>query len=344
MLFRAFPRGTFRRFRLTLDGMTALLALVLIITAVKQPATALRDGCSADDDVLATLDAGIQSQIRYSLSGESVPCYKVTVETGGKTLEGFLPPAAIAGLDEFEKGLRDASWPDPEKVIGAIRGRTADAFALAAHRSRTARPRRCWNRASRARRWNFSKTNCARKPILRCLHWLGSRHGVRTTRSGLSFIGRIRSTCSRIRIWKSCTGASRRKRAAIRARQSFMVCECCCATTRTWFRWKPRGRWSALSIRSSCAFRDTLGCTAEERLVAIVQSREAYHKTTDAAEWNGGQFDGRIRVPVAGGPGHGRATAADLRPRNHACLPFDDGHTGRLGSRKAWRRSCRATR
>jgi hypothetical protein len=66
---------------------------------------------------------------------------------------------------------------------------------------------------------------------------------------------------------------------------------------------------------------DSLGCTAAERLVAIVQSREAYHKSTDAAEWNGGQFDGRIRVPVAASQG---MDAALLRifahESTHACL------------------------
>src|SRR6202020_130229 len=44
-----------------------------------------------------------------------------------------------------------------------------------------------------------------------------------------------------------------------------------------------------------------LGCYAEERIVAIAQSPEAYRRTTDAAEWSGGQFDGRIRVPVFDG-------------------------------------------
>ena len=33
-------------------------------------------------------------------------------------------------------------------------------------------------------------------------------------------------------------------------------------------------------------------------MIAIVQSRDAYRKSTDAAEWSGGQFDGKIRVPV----------------------------------------------
>ena len=31
-----------------------------------------------------------------------------------------------------------------------------------------------------------------------------------------------------------------------------------------------------------------LGCSAEERVIAIVQSRDAYRKSTDAAEWSGG--------------------------------------------------------
>src|SRR6185369_16932074 len=64
-----------------------------------------------------------------------------------------------------------------------------------------------------------------------------------------------------------------------------------------------------------------LGCKAEEKIVAIAQSRSAYRKTTDAAEWNGGQFDGRIRVPVY----DGQAMDASMRralahETTHACL------------------------
>src|SRR5665213_3211621 len=101
--------------------MTALLSLVLMITAVKQPATPLRDGCSGESDILATVEAGSPVKIRYALAGEGVPCYKVTIESKGKTLEGYLPASAIAGLDEFERGLRDAAWPDPGNVLGSIK-------------------------------------------------------------------------------------------------------------------------------------------------------------------------------------------------------------------------------
>jgi hypothetical protein len=64
-----------------------------------------------------------------------------------------------------------------------------------------------------------------------------------------------------------------------------------------------------------------LGCSAEERIVAIAQSPEAYRKTTDAAEWSGGQFDGRIRVPVAPNMTMDAAARRVLAHEiTHACL------------------------
>ena len=39
-----------------------------------------------------------------------------------------------------------------------------------------------------------------------------------------------------------------------------------------------------------------LGCSSDERIVAIVQSRDAYLRGTGAAEWSGGEYDGRIHI------------------------------------------------
>jgi hypothetical protein len=73
-----------------------------------------------------------------------------------------------------------------------------------------------------------------------------------------------------------------------------------------------------------------LGCHPEERVIAIVQSRDAYRKTTDAAEWSGGQYDGRIRVPVAGGQGMDAGLRRILaHETTHACLSM-------LGRWPAW--------
>ncbi|MGA2879509.1 MAG: hypothetical protein ABSG13_11200 [Bryobacteraceae bacterium] len=39
-----------------------------------------------------------------------------------------------------------------------------------------------------------------------------------------------------------------------------------------------------------------LGCSLDERIVAIVRSRESYLSVTGAADWSGGQYDGRIHI------------------------------------------------
>ena len=64
-----------------------------------------------------------------------------------------------------------------------------------------------------------------------------------------------------------------------------------------------------------------LGCYAEEKIVTIIQSRDAYKKATDAAEWSGGQYDGRIRVPVMSGQQmDARQEQVLAHETTHACM------------------------
>jgi hypothetical protein len=64
-----------------------------------------------------------------------------------------------------------------------------------------------------------------------------------------------------------------------------------------------------------------LGCTTNERVIAIAQSREAYTKSTGAPEWVGGQFDERIRIPVFDRGGLDPQTRQTLvHEMVHACL------------------------
>jgi hypothetical protein len=73
-----------------------------------------------------------------------------------------------------------------------------------------------------------------------------------------------------------------------------------------------------------------LGCRAEERVIAIVQSRDAYRKSTDVVEWAGGQFDGKIRVPVFDPQVLDRNMLRSLaHEATHACLTM-------IGSWPAW--------
>lgn len=64
-----------------------------------------------------------------------------------------------------------------------------------------------------------------------------------------------------------------------------------------------------------------LGCRTEERIVTILQTRQAYQQTTGAREWSGGQYDGRIRIPLAGIQQVDAATRQALAHEVvHACL------------------------
>lgn len=73
---------------------------------------------------------------------------------------------------------------------------------------------------------------------------------------------------------------------------------------------------------------DRLGCSSEQPLEAVAQSRASYTKSTAAADWSSAQFDGRVRIPVS--PiAHGAAPPAELdtatrrsltHELTHACL------------------------
>ena len=99
-----------------------LLPLLLLLSAsVRQDGVELRTGCAADSPPVASLTAGTPLQLRFALSGESVPCYKVAAEIGGRQVEGYLPSAAIMDLDSFDKLRREAAWVTTNEALNAVR-------------------------------------------------------------------------------------------------------------------------------------------------------------------------------------------------------------------------------
>jgi len=63
-----------------------------------------------------------------------------------------------------------------------------------------------------------------------------------------------------------------------------------------------------------------LGCRTDERIVAVVQSREAYLRTTGAVEWSGGQYDGRIHIAWTEGSLGAETRRKLAHELVHACL------------------------
>ena len=74
----------------TLGALVFATAMVYGVTVVKDDRTPLRAGCYSDSRLVTTLPQGAMVSIRYALSGENVPCYKVTVDLAGETVEGYL--------------------------------------------------------------------------------------------------------------------------------------------------------------------------------------------------------------------------------------------------------------
>ena len=89
-------------------------------------------------------------------------------------------------------------------------------------------------------------------------------------------------------------------------------------------------RFSAALEREVNRISYQLGCQSSERFVVIIQSMENYRSTTGAAEWSGGQFDGKIRIAL---PPNGEVDEHVRKTLSHefvhACL-------ARLGPWPAW--------
>ena len=281
--------------------MSVLLLVLMLAAAVKDGPTPLRAGCSPDASTLASLPAGAPVTIRYSISGESEPCYKVSVEVDGKAREGYLPAAAIGDLEEFDQARRQAVWLDTATVVNTIRATAAlpslrgDARGLdgvaqkAADLIDSSRPQKAlellepqlktrrdptllalagvaaWraDNSSQALEYWRASLDIAPSPDVEKLY-----HQVEREAKGDQSIDRLYGMRVLLRYEGSTVPADTARQMTAVLDQEF--------------------------IRIS----QELGCTAEERVIAIVQSPAAYRKSTDTAEWSGGQFDGRIRVPM----------------------------------------------
>jgi hypothetical protein len=311
--------------------MLALFPLLLILAAsVKSDKTPLRSGCASDEAVIATLPAGAAVTIRFSLSGESVPCYKVSTESGGRTFEGYLAASEIDGVEDFDNKRQEARWFDAAQMMGAMesalpmppikglpRGPATDALRLL----ETSQP-------AKALELLEAELRKKKDPTLLALA------GIAASRAdqGKLALNYWREAAKMVPSPELQTLIRHAEREAKGDESTEKL-----VGMRVVLRYES-GTVSIETARQMLGVIDQeysriagqLGCHPEERVTAIVQSRDAYRKTTDAAEWSGGQYDGRIRVPVSGGQ------AMDARVRQilahettHACLSM-------LGRWPAW--------
>jgi len=291
--------------------MTVLVSLLLAISVVKRPATPLKDACGEDGSVIATLEAGAPVEIRFALAGEG--CYKVSVESGGRKVDGYLPGAAIGGLEDFETGLRNAAWPEEQRVIRTMAASVGGSSVVrdAANLIQSHQPAKA---LERLRPELFRGNDPGVLAMAGIAAWKSDDAAQALVYLKMALELEPNANVERLIRIVEKERAADRSTAKLYGLRVLLRYDADVVPMET-----ARQMMAALDEQVTRVANE-VGCGTGERLVAIVQSPEAYRKSTDAAEWSGGQYDGRIRVPVAAGVMDAPLVRVFAHESTHACL------------------------
>jgi tetratricopeptide (TPR) repeat protein len=276
--------------------------LASILLTVLADQTALKTGCDDDDEVVARIAAGTPLTIRFAVNG----CY--AVEAGGH--KGYLPGAAMAGIEAWEAERRNARALDtPIGAAPVARPAGADPLAVASQLIAQSRP------GEALQLLEGELVKAPRDPVLLAVAGMAAYRAGSTARA----IGYLKEA-QEIRPEPAVATLLARAEREAAADQGIQTLE----STRFSLRYDPKVMTAEVARQLSAVLEQEftrisfeLGCQTAERLSATAQSREAYLRATGAAEWSGGQFDGRIRVAVLEPTEMRKTFAHELV---HACL------------------------
>lgn len=298
--------------------MLAWIPLLLLAISVKQDQTPLRRSCDADAETIAKLPAGAEVTIGFVLSGEGAACYKITAKIDDKELRGYVAASALDGLDSFEQGLRSAPTLGFSDVMTAVRPAATAARKPSSIVDRTVTLLDS-GQADAALALIEPAARSTKDPGLLALAgaaaWRADDSGKALAywRESLA----LHPDPAIENLYKRVEKENGNDKSQARL-----------YGIRIAFRYET-GAIGDDTAHAMVAALDQefarvsaeLGCSAPERIVAIAQSPEAYRKSTDAAEWSAGQYDGRIRVPVAAGESLDATLHRTLAHEiTHACL------------------------
>ncbi len=294
--------------------------LLLAALAVKHDQTPLRSGCEAEDQTIATLPAGTPVEVRFRLADGS-DCFKIAATVDGKPLVGYVGASALSNIDQFEKQLNAAVSLDVSVALNPVQAESKKAVARSGdpalqHASQLIEA----NQPSQALEIlePLVKRN-SKNPDVLLLAGLAAYRAdqVRTALDYWKQSLDLAPNDPLSRIYEKVRRESESDRSsdkilglhvALRYEGQTLPADTARAVVSTL-----DDEFSRIS--------SLLGCWSGERIVAIVQSRQAYLQTTGAAEWSGGQYDGRIHISWTDGtevsPEMRRRLAHELV---HACL------------------------
>jgi tetratricopeptide (TPR) repeat protein len=300
--------------------MVSPVLFFLAALTIRQDQTPLRSGCDAEAETVASLPAGTPVEIRFRLADGS-DCFKIAATIDGKAISGYVPSTALAGVDGFEKERSSAASADVIRALSPVETETKKAIVFVGDPALV--------RAS-----ELIESN---RPVqaLEILEPAVKRY--RNNANVLLLAGLASYRADQLRAaldyWKQSLDLApnealsrvydkvRREAENDRSHDKLYG-------LRVALRYEGES-YPAETARAMLSLLDQeisrisgqLGCATDERIIAIVQSREAYLRTTGAAEWSGGIYDGRIHIAIMEGNQVGQQTRrAAAHELVHACL------------------------
>jgi tetratricopeptide (TPR) repeat protein len=308
--------------------------LLALSAATVTTDSVVRSGCESDDRELARLPAGASVEVRSALSGGAGTCFKIVATVDGKTVSGYVPAKLLQGAESFDQARRSA-----QSLGGGVSATMSEVKSMVA---KAAAPRGAkehpaskalelvqLNQPAEALRLLDSELKrYPRDPYLLAVAGFAYYKTDDLDRAIIAFKDSLDIEHN--------PGVEQFMKRAMRERDADRGSERMTGI-RVTLRYE-RGSVPADLARAMLDVLDQeymrvssqIGCRANEKLMAVVQSRESYLQSTSAAEWSGGMYDGRIHIPVTEtrsiSPQTRRVFAHELV---HACL-------SELGQWPAW--------
>lgn len=308
-----------------------LLLTLALVAAIKDGGAPLKSGCEPDSGTLSQLPGGTEITIRYSLSGQSVPCYKVAAKVDGEIRDGYLPAGSIDDLTAFDNARKQGGVLGTREVLAAV-GVPA---------TPTPQPGRSGNTvADRAVSLIESSQPAQALALLEPELKKRADPGLLAIAGAAAW--RADDPQRALDLWRRSLAIQpnpqvqalydrvERETKGDQSNQRLVGARVLLRYEGTAISIDTAREMAGVVDQEFARISAQLGCTTQERIVTIAQSREAYKKTTAAAEWSAGQYDGRIRVPVFDSGSLDPETRRTLaHETTHACLSM-------LGRWPAW--------
>jgi len=298
--------------------MIGAVGLLFAVTMARD--AALRPSCEAasDQTVVGTLPAGTEVEIRFAVADGS-NCYKVAANVDGKAILGYVDGSALANTQSFEEKRRGGASLDGVGQSRVVVQGLAGVARESVHGSRIVDLLNSHQPAKALEQIEPLLKNDPRNPSLLALASVAAYQSDDLRRAqgycrdalAVSEDNRIAGFCRTVERESKADKSGEKlygMRVALRYEGEALPAD----VARTMV---------AIVDQEFIRISGQLGCAAEERITVIVQSRDAYLKTTNAAEWSGGLYDGRIHVALSAGQPFGPDTRRTFAHETvHACL------------------------